>query len=41
MYTGIVGNDPIRDAVNNNRFNRDMAADIGLSIDDCWRCPDH
>ena len=40
MYTGIVGDDPVCNVVNYNRADSDLATDIGLSIDDCWRCPD-
>lgn len=41
MYTGIVGVGVVRDTVDYNRFNRDLAADIGLDTDDSRRCPDH
>ena len=41
MYTGIVSIGVVRDTVDRNRFNRDMATDIGIDTDDSRRCPDH
>ena len=39
MYTGIVGVGVVRDTVDHNRFDRDMAANIGLNTNDSRRCP--
>ena len=41
MYTGIVGVGVVRDTVDHNRFNRDMAANIGIDTYDSRRCPNH
>lgn len=41
MYTGIVGVGVVRDTVDHNRFDRDLAANFGVNTDDSRRCPDH